>query len=295
MVTCNFCKKEKAEVRIEYARLNLCKNCFIKFINKKVKESVEKYKMFKPNDIVGVAVSGGKDSTTLIYSLKDLFPKQEIKIIHIDLGIKNYSEYAKEKVKSIAKELGVDLIIYDLKKEENFVIEDFLKTPYRKKICSVCGTIKRYLFNYIAFKNEIDVIATGHTLNDMVRILFSTFLASDFSQMVRIKPVLLSTHPKLKKKVKPLFKVSEKETSLYVKIRKIKFNEKKCPFHIKPKFENLLKNENLAYQLLSSFMKLISLLEDKIQKPKLKECKLCGFPSTNEICSKCKRVSLLKA
>jgi uncharacterized protein (TIGR00269 family) len=300
MVKCKLCRKNEAKVRIDYARFNLCSDCFIKFFHKRVKETVEKYKMFTPDDVVGVAVSGGKDSTTLLHSLKQIFPEQDIKALHINLGIKGYSEISENVVRELTKTLGVDLIVYDLKKEEGFTIDDFENTFYRRKICSVCGTMKRYLFNYVAFKYDIDVLATGHTLDDMVRTLFSVFMAGDFSQLVRIKPVLLPTHPKLKKKVKPLFRIPEEENIHYVKFNNLLFTDVKshhdmvCPSTLKSEIMEFIKDNRRKYQLLSVFMRLIPLIEEKIPKVKLRECKLCGFPSTGEICARCKRILLLK-
>ena len=287
---CRFCRKE-AKVNLEYAKLSLCKNCFINFFQRRVERTVKEYKMFREEDVVGIAVSGGKDSIGLLHALKQAFPKQEFKILHINLGIKGYSNLCEDMVKKIGREFGIEPIIYNIKKEEGFTIEDFKKTLYKKEICSACGTIKRFLFNHLSFQNDIDVLATGHNLDDMVNNLFSSFLNGDFPQLVRIKPVLLPTHPKLKKKVKPLFRIPEKEIFYYVKFNSLPFVKTFCPYKVE---KRIIKDDKMKYQLLSSFMKLIPLIEDKIPKPKLRECKICGYPSLNEICARCKRVSLVK-
>ena len=74
MVKCRRCLVEEASVWIPYAKLHLCKKCFSEFTVKRVRETVEKYRMFGSTDKVAVAVSGGKDSAVLLYTLKRAFP-----------------------------------------------------------------------------------------------------------------------------------------------------------------------------------------------------------------------------
>ena len=52
---------------------------------------------------------------------------------------------------------------------------------------------------------------------------------------------------------------------------------------------------NMKYQVLGSFLNLISLLEKAIKEGNVIPCRKCGFPSKDGLCSYCKRIELLKS
>lgn len=301
MRTCKLCKSERAEIYLPYARLALCKGCFNTFYIRRVKRTIEKYKMFKEGESIGLAVSGGKDSVALADSLVKAFPNNEFIIFHIDLGIGEYSKKSKDIVFNLSKKLDIDLVIYDLKDLEGFTIPDFKRTMYSNKMCSVCGTLKRYIMNVMALKTGVNVLATGHNLDDLVGTMYSMFLAGDFQQLAKLKPVIEGKHPLLVKKIKPLFKTPEAENLYYVINNGLPFVEISCPLargyrgaKIKKLIEDMSKeNPNIKYQLLSSFLKLIKMIEDKIEHEPLRSCKICGGPSSSEVCARCKRIMTL--
>jgi tRNA(Ile)-lysidine synthase TilS/MesJ len=83
-------------VQIPYAKLSLCPSCFIDFYRAKVRKTVEEFKMFREDDTVGVAVSGGKDSAALLHVLREAFPRLRLKALHINLGIPEYSDHCQK-------------------------------------------------------------------------------------------------------------------------------------------------------------------------------------------------------
>ena len=304
MVKCRRCLVEEASVWIPYAKLHLCKKCFSEFTVKRVRETVEKHRMFGSTDKVAVAVSGGKDSAVLLYTLKKAFPDVRFTAFHVNLGIEKYSEDCLKKAEALTKMLNLELFIYDLKREKGFTIDDFKHTRFKRRICSVCGTIKRQVFNEVSEKIGVNVLATGHNLDDMVEIMFSNFLAGDFEQLSRLKPVIPPFHPKLVKKVKPLFRIPENETALYAFFNNIPVREEECP-HVKGsrliERKRLLElfskeNPNFKYQLLSVFLKkLIPILEEREKEKAFTVCEVCGFPSSTNICGACRRIMELKS
>lgn len=46
-----------------------CKEHFIKYFEEKTINTIEKYKLIKPGERIGVGVSGGKDSNALLFFL----------------------------------------------------------------------------------------------------------------------------------------------------------------------------------------------------------------------------------
>jgi len=59
----------------------------------------------------------------------------------LNLGIRYYSDFAEDAVKKLCEKLKVPLIVYNLKEKDGFLIDDFIFTNFKNKICSVCGAI----------------------------------------------------------------------------------------------------------------------------------------------------------
>lgn len=290
MRKCRFCKKE-AEIFIEFP---VCRDCFLNLMEKRFKRDSEKIlKNFKK---IAIGISGGKDSGTLLYLLKKIFPEKEIFAFHLNLGIFDFSEKSEKFAKEQAKKAGVKLHIFRLEEILGFKIPD-VKKIY-KNVCAVCGNIKRYLFNKIAFENNADLLLTGHHLDDFLERAINSLLSGDFSSLVRLKP-FLPKNENLVARFKPFYKTLEKNIKEYAILREIPFFEEKCPFRekdvtpqkrIRKAIEILAQKEQTKYTFLKFFLELIKILEKQIPQPKLIKCKKCGFLSTSEICAFCKRV-----
>ncbi len=300
---CSRCKRKDAIINLRYARQRLCGDCFNGFFVKRVRRVVEEFRMFKPEDRVAVAVSGGKDSVALLHALKKAFPKQDIYAFYINLGIGYYSDHLEKKVVELAEKVGVPLEIYNLKENEGYTIDDFLITKYGNKMCSVCGTIKRNIFSTLAQKVRADVVATGHNLDDTVSTMMSLFFAGDLEGIARLKPVLKPLIKEQPKKIKPLITTPEIEDLYYAALNDLPVQECGCPHGeftpikgMKKWLDEIEKEQpDIKFRLLSVFRrKLIPLidigynLEEGLME--IKVCTVCGMPSSLEICSKCSRV-----
>ncbi len=299
---CNKCRSAVAEVFIPYARLRLCPDCFSQFYIARVKRTVDEYKMFGEKDSIGVALSGGKDSAALLHALKHAYPNFDFKSLHVNLGIPEYSSHCQMKVEKLTANLGVELHIFDLRKELGISLDDFKKTQFKHKICSVCGTIKRHVFEELAQKLQINVLATGHNLNDMAAVMFKNFIYGRWEQLVRLKPVLHPQAEGMTRKVKPLIKSPENENLLYCLYNEIPFREIDCIFSLEVNARKDIKllevlakdNPHLWHQMLNRFLEIIPMLESKVPKKPIKRCQNCGFPSAHEICAYCKRISIVR-
>jgi len=147
------------------------------YISKRVGRAIMDYKMLSQGDKIAVAVSGGKDSLTLLRVLSDrrkFVPiKYEILAIHIDLG---YPRSCARALERHFKKIGVD---YHIEKV------DVLKKTKRKDInCFWCSWNRRKALFEAANRFGCTKVALGHHKDDIVEtILLNLFFQGEISAM----------------------------------------------------------------------------------------------------------------
>ena len=112
-MNCDRCENPAAYTR-KYSGEKLCSQCFSKSIVRKTAKTISKYNMIKHNDLVAVAVSGGKDSLALLKIINEmaLTHSFKIKAITIDEGIPGYRNEALEIVEKFCAKLNVEHKVY---------------------------------------------------------------------------------------------------------------------------------------------------------------------------------------
>jgi cytoplasmic tRNA 2-thiolation protein 1 len=108
---CNKCNKNDAIYKRYYSGEILCKSCFLRSVEHKVKKTIAKFSMVKYGEIVAIAVSGGKDSLTLLYILSQIFKLNEsgkLIAVTVDEGIDGYRDESLRIVKEFCSELEVE-------------------------------------------------------------------------------------------------------------------------------------------------------------------------------------------
>ncbi len=292
---CKYCGKP-AIVNLKYANLRLCRDHFISFYENRIRKMLQKYGITGP---LLVAVSGGKDSMSLLAALKKISALQNIQIFafHINLGIPNYSDKSMKMVKEFAKRIGVPLIIADLVEEIGYDLPQIAKVIDRP-ICSVCGIIKRWMINKIGYECGFDYVATGHNIDDTSTYLLKALMTQDLYSIVRGQWEILQPKKEMKLvgRIRPQFYLSEKENMLYASLNDIPVVEEPCPYSrgatihkYKSAWSTLLDINPIAQiNITKTIMKLRKMLS--IEEPEIKQCLKCEFPTESKdgICSFCK-------
>src|SRR3989338_7707223 len=104
--------------------VSLCKSCFIKYFEKKVRKTIRQYRLINKGDYLGVAVSGGKDSLTTLHILNNLSKKGKyftLAAIAVNEGIDGYRDKTLEDAKAFCEERGIPLHIASYKEEFSFL------------------------------------------------------------------------------------------------------------------------------------------------------------------------------
>ncbi len=291
MAKCSFCDR-KAVIFIRRTGKYYCEEHFEKFFLGRVRSYLDRNKIKRKKILA--AISGGKDSSSMLWALNSLKNEYKLEIVafHIDLGIKGYSKSCRKASEELCQSLGIELKILDLKKEYGKSLEEIARKS--RKPCSSCGTIKRYLTNKAAYEGGFEYIATGHNMLDEAAFAMHNLYSGTIKQFMRGGEVI-PPKPKLKMagRIKPLYYLMENETMLYAILKAIPYSEEECPYSlghpiIRHKRVLLRGEEELPGFVYNVLKSLNSLRSEKEEEVELNFCKICGYPTTSEICKFCR-------
>jgi tRNA-5-methyluridine54 2-sulfurtransferase len=295
------CRKCGGTAVLELRRHNaaFCATDFQEFFRNQVREAIRKHRMFTRDEPVLVAVSGGKDSLALWDVLID--EGYRTTGLYLDLGIFDYSVESRAKCEAFAASRGVPLMIKRVEEEVGAPVP-VIKQVTRRPPCSGCGLSKRYLMNRAALEAGMPVVATGHNLDDEAATLFGSVMHWQMDALPRQSPALASTHPKLVRRVKPLYRLSERETAAFAFLRRIDYIVEECPFaagatSIAHK-EVLNRMEDASpgakHNFLFGFLDKARVAFERVEAVELKECARCGQVTTGTLCAFCKLADQVK-
>ncbi|MGQ9624481.1 MAG: TIGR00269 family protein [Candidatus Bathycorpusculaceae bacterium] len=303
VVACTACKRNEAFFFRRYSGEKLCKKCLIKSIEEKVRATIAKYQMFKFDDRIAVAVSGGKDSVSLLHVLAKIereYPKASLVAVTVDEGIKGYRDEALKIARENCSKLGIEHHAVSFKELYGYTLDEIVKRLKKKKgegltPCAYCGVMRRKALNIAARKLEADKLATAHTLDDEAQTFLLNLLHGDVMRIAREKPVTNEAYPKLVQKVKPFCEIPEKETALYTYIKKISFQSMPCPYASEALRNDIRimlnrmeeKHAGIKFTIFRSAERLRPAVEEIVKREGFRECVECGEPSAEMVCKSC--------
>lgn len=312
---CSYCNNSIV-IQRKYSGENLCPNCFQKNIEKSISKTISKYKMLQPNDKIIVALSGGKDSFTLLYNLsliqKKLYRPREIIALTIDEGIKDYRDDSIKNAIELCKDLNIEHHIISFKEKVGYTLDEIIeirkKLPDYMYACNYCAIIRRRLLNDEAKRLGGTVLAMGHNLTDiaetfLMNILYKRFHLIANQYLFKERDSILSKF--FIKKITPLMRIPEEEIFLYVNIKKFNYYPSHCPYReVDPIMRKRVlefiqdckkSSAEIEFNLLNGFLELSPLLYNNIEKTNYYTCQSCGYPTTNDqFCSYCNYIKEFK-
>ncbi|MBL1226312.1 tRNA 2-thiocytidine biosynthesis TtcA family protein [Enterococcus sp. BWR-S5] len=198
-----------------------------------IRRAVLSHQMIEPGDRVAIGMSGGKDSTSLLYFL-DMINKQErlgfsfeIVPISLDMGFEMDIQPMKEFVEELGYELeivptNIAKVVFDIREE---------RSP-----CSLCAKLRRGILYTRAKELGCNKVALGHHLDDAIETYFMNFLFH--GKMASFEPISYLTKTGVSI-IRPLLYLQEKDIIRLVKREELPVIFNPCPVDKKTKREEI--------------------------------------------------------
>ncbi len=283
-----------------------CQKHFRRYFEEKVKKTIRKFRLFNHGQKIAVAVSGGKDSTVLLYVLKKL--KYDVTGMTVDAVIGNYTKKNLENLRSVCKKYDISLKEISFREEFGYSL-CYIKSIVNKnrkerklQSCLICGVLRRYLINKYAKQMKFDIVATGHTLDDEAQAFLMNIFRNDVSLAKRQGPIAGKGGNKaFVTRAKPLYLCSEKETTAYSKLMRFPVKYERCPCSAdayRKNFRDYLdgfekRHPSVKYNIINFFLETLH-KQDDYDNGAVGECEMCGEPSAGKTCKKCEIIGVLK-
>ena len=184
-------------------------------ILKKVKATIKKYNLLEDGDNIIVAVSGGADSTSLLYildALKEDF-NLSLHVAHLNHLLRGKESYRDaDFVKGLAKSLDLPCTI---------AVKD-IKTLKKKLRTSTQAAAREARLEFLVKlkeKNNASKIAIGHTLDDRAETVLINLIKGSGGSGIGG----MDFYNRQKGIIRPLMTITRSEIERYLKEKKVKF------------------------------------------------------------------------
>ncbi len=192
-------------------------------IKRLVGRAIGDFDLVEENDRILVAMSGGKDSYTLLHILESLRRRAPVNFelvpVMIDPG---YPGFCTDTVEKYLKECGFDCVV---KKTSIYNIIEKNRDP-GSSYCSFCSRLRRGVIYTMAQKSGCNKIALGHHLDDFIEtLLLNQFYNGRLSAM---SPKLYADDED-NIVIRPLVYVEEKDISAFAERNNFPIVHCRCP------------------------------------------------------------------
>lgn len=187
-----------------------------------MRKAIDEFNMIDDGDKIAVALSGGKDSITMLLALKNLqifYPKHfTIIAISVNPGFEFFdSSFLVNlcnnlNIEYVEVESHIKEIVFDIRKEKN---------P-----CSLCANLRRGILNSTAIEHGCNKIALGHNEDDVLETFLLNLLYGGSINTFAPKSYMDRSKMTL---IRPLIYIPEKTIRSFVKRNNIAVMPKTCP------------------------------------------------------------------
>ncbi|WP_003543539.1 tRNA lysidine(34) synthetase [Desulfotomaculum nigrificans] len=198
-----------------------------------VTRAISHFKMIEPGDKVVVGVSGGKDSSTLLFFLnmyRHRYLKKipfELHAVHLDMGLGADLAPLKEfchrlNIPLTIKKTDIGTILFDIRKETN---------P-----CALCANLRRGALHNTTLELGFNKVALAHHLDDVMETFFMSLIFNGNMKTFAPKTYLDRTDLTV---IRPFIYVTEDQVLELVDLENIPVVHNPCPANKKTKREEI--------------------------------------------------------
>lgn len=197
-----------------------------------LRKTIQEYQLIGPGDRIAVGLSGGKDSTALLWALKQF---QRFSPIPYTLEAVTISKGFPGMDLTPMRTLCADLEIpYHI--EETNIAEIVFDIRKEKNPCSLCSTLRRGALAQVMNREGLNVLALGHHADDAIETLMMNILYTGKISTFEIKSHLSRSNITL---IRPLIGCSEKEVLGLVRQQGLPVIPSPCPADANTKREEI--------------------------------------------------------
>ncbi len=292
----------------------LCEKCFLSYFEDKVFRTIREYNLIVPGDMVCVAASGGKDSTTALYLINKFAHARSSKIkvyaVAVDEGIKGYRAKTIKPLTSFCKEHGIPLTVLSFQESLGKTLDEIkpyvMKKGEHVKACTTCGVYRRYLLNKYARDSGATKIATGHNLDDECQAFLMNIFKTTTNILANGGPITGAQQSAgFIPRIKPMYFCAEKESRLYSLIKKFPIAEGRCPYAqagYRTQIRRMLNEFEMHHpgtksSIARSYLSMLPILKERARSlgaRRINRCATCGEPCARETCQVCALLSSVR-
>ena len=212
-------------------------------VTRLVGKAIGDFDLIKNGDRILVAVSGGKDSYTLLDTLERLRHKAPVEFsmvaVHIDTGAPGMKS---DLVESYLSRQG-----YDYRIEHTQILRIALAhNKGEKLLCSICSRLRRGLLYNMASKLGCNKLALGHNMDDLIETLLMNIF---FNGRIKAMPALSVSDNYKVTVIRPLIYVKAGAARDYASNLQAPLIDPQCPVSMMPELTNRQKIRKIINEL----------------------------------------------
>jgi len=289
------------EFKFPLSTQSFCATCFSRKFEKRI---LKRIPISLHGHTTAVALSGGKDSTTLLHILHKYQNKLKIPLLAAIVLEEEIPQIQSSRERSIneikPKYSGVKFFQQSYSELFNHSLPSLIQQSDKRNLgftpCAICGVLRRHGILKLALNIGADFIAMGNTLEDEAETILLNIIRGNPWKNYRDKIKYESTdRESLPLRIKPLSKVSEKTIQSYSKINQVPFLSVNCNFayrSLRSEISTFLnsmmeKDPHVLYNIVSSVEKE---QYNKTNNEEVYKCKQCSSYSPDPECPACRMI-----